>query len=79
MQSLADYGVAIFSMGCLVFVVLKFLQFIKHHISDSTRASQRLADMIVNFGEIGERLPLFKRQNRTRVGGAVRQPHVFWQ
>lgn len=46
MQGLAEYGVAIFAMGCLVVVVLKHLQFVKHHISDSTRASQRLADMI---------------------------------
>ncbi len=46
MQGLAEYGVAVFSMGCLVFVVLKFLAFIKHHITESTRASQRLADMI---------------------------------
>ena len=46
MQGLAEYGVAIFAMGCLVAVVLKHLQFVKHHISDSTRASQRLADMI---------------------------------
>ena len=46
MQTFAEYGVAIFAIGSLVVVVLKFLQFIKHHISDSTRASQRLADMI---------------------------------
>ena len=46
MESLAEYGVAVFALGAIVIIVLAFLKFIKNHIQDSTRASQRLADMI---------------------------------
>lgn len=53
----AEYGVAIFAITALVFVICKFLKFIKcqnksstqfmeNHVESSTRASQRLADMI---------------------------------
>lgn len=38
-------------------------------------SAKRLADMIVNYGHVGERLPLYKRQHRLQVGGAVPFDH----
>jgi hypothetical protein len=46
MSELAEYGVAIVAIGALVVVALAFLKFIRNHVSESTKASQRLADMI---------------------------------
>ena len=46
MEALGEYGVAIFAVGALVTVTLAFLKFLKNHIQHSTRASQRVADMI---------------------------------
>ena len=46
LAQVAQYGVAIFSIGALVYVVHIFVKFLKNHIEHSTRASQRLADLI---------------------------------
>lgn len=55
MQALAEYGVAIFAIGALVVVTLSFLKFIKNHVCHSTKASQRLADMIEQMLKFLER------------------------
>ena len=55
MQPYAEYGVAIFAIAALVFIVCVFLKFIKNHIEHSTRASQRLADMIEQMLKFLER------------------------
>jgi len=39
----AEYGVAIFAMGCLLVVVLKQMTFMKTHIRHSTESNVKLA------------------------------------
>lgn len=47
---LAEYGVAVVSIGALVYTVNLFIKFLKgsmvRHIEDSARANQKLADSI---------------------------------
>ena len=43
---LANYGVGVFAIGCMVWMNSQLVNVIKNHIAHSTKASQRLADMI---------------------------------
>jgi len=75
---LANYGVAIFAVGCLVyvitFVVSKFLKFqekqednfneiIRNHISDDTKAKNRLEQSNVGLTKVIEQLIRFLESN----------------
>ena len=42
----AQYGVAIFAMGVLGYVIKLFMGFMKNHIHESTQSNQKLADAI---------------------------------
>lgn len=81
LYNLAQFGVAIFSVGCLAyvitFVVNKFLDFqkkqednftdiIKNHISDDTKAKNRLEQANVGLTKAVEQLIRFLEKNNNK-------------
>lgn len=51
LSNLPEYGVAIFAIGALVYIVRVFLNFIKNHLEHHTEIDERLANAVNNLLE----------------------------
>ena len=46
LKSIGEYGVAVFSIGAIIYIVSIFVKFIKNHLEHNTKASQDLANAV---------------------------------
>ena len=55
LTKIVEYGVASLAVGGLIYITIQHIHVIRNHVSHSTRASQRLADMIEQMLKFLER------------------------
>lgn len=55
LKALGEYGVAIFSIGAMVYIVKLFVNFMKNHIQHHTEVAQGLKDAVCNLLRFLER------------------------
>lgn len=55
LNNLGEYGIAIFSIGAIVYIVKLFVNFMKNHIQHHTEIAQALKDAVCNLLRFLER------------------------